>query len=322
MKSSNFAYENKYFIYDDPQKKGIKYIIKRVLYTFYNIWIKLLILIANKKPLNKKYQISICAIFKNEAKYLKEWLDFHSLIGVDHFYMYNNNSTDGYKSILADYIKAGKLTLINWEKNQAQMEAYKDCINKFSEESSWIGFIDIDEFIIPKQNYSELKQLFNKYYKQPSLLIYWKSFGTSGQYESSENLVTERFTVAWPKFMNLGKCFYNTNFKFNYKKSSVLHHYLVTKIGCFSIPPINAQRNISKFGINRYIPEHSNIQLNHYFTKSFKEYEEKKSKGDVYFKINPHDEQYFYEHELRADVVDYSAYRYLIKLKRIMKEEE
>ena len=57
------------------------------------------------------------------------------------------------------------------------------------------------------------------------------------------------------------------------------------------------------------------IQINHYFTKSYKEYAMKRAKGDVYFKINPHDEAYFYEHEMKCTSTDYSAYKYLIKLK-------
>ena len=44
---------------------------------------------------------------------------------------------------------------------------------------------------------------------------------------------------------------------------------------------------------------------------SNKEYTLKKAKGDVYFKINPHDEEYFYEHEMKCTSTDYSAYKYL-----------
>ncbi|KIC71464.1 hypothetical protein DB44_DM00010, partial [Candidatus Protochlamydia amoebophila] len=31
------------------------------------------------------YDLSVCAIFKNEAPYLKEWIEYHRLIGVKHF---------------------------------------------------------------------------------------------------------------------------------------------------------------------------------------------------------------------------------------------
>ena len=58
------------------------------------------------------------------------------------------------------------------------------------------------------------------------------------------------------------------------------------------------------------------MQLNHYFTKSFKEYGMKRAKGDVFFEINPHDEEYFYLHEMENTSVDFSAYKFLIKLKK------
>ena len=38
----------------------------------------------------KKYTVAVCAIFKNESVFLKEWLEYHLLIGVEHFYLYNN----------------------------------------------------------------------------------------------------------------------------------------------------------------------------------------------------------------------------------------
>ena len=74
--------------------------------------------------------------------------------------------------------------------------------------------------------------------------------------------------------------------------------------------------------VNRNIATNKDfpIQINHYFTKSFNEYVSKKAKGDVYFKENPHDVEYFYKHEMNCTDVDYSAYKYLIKLKNFMKD--
>ena len=34
------------------------------------------------------YDLAVAAIFKDEARYLKEWLDYHLLAGVEHFYLY------------------------------------------------------------------------------------------------------------------------------------------------------------------------------------------------------------------------------------------
>ena len=52
------------------------------------------------------YDLAVVAIFKDEGKYLKEWLDYHLLAGVEHFYLYNNDSSDDYQEVLAPYVKA------------------------------------------------------------------------------------------------------------------------------------------------------------------------------------------------------------------------
>ena len=49
------------------------------------------VMFSGKRPA-KKHFLSVCAIFKNEGRFLKEWLDYYLLAGVDHFYLYDNGS--------------------------------------------------------------------------------------------------------------------------------------------------------------------------------------------------------------------------------------
>jgi hypothetical protein len=42
------------------------------------------------------YYLSIVACFLNENDYLKEWLDFHLLMGINHFYLYNTGVGERY----------------------------------------------------------------------------------------------------------------------------------------------------------------------------------------------------------------------------------
>jgi len=69
-----------------------------------------------------KYRISLCLIFKNEAPFLKEWLDYHLSIGIDHFYLYNNNSDDDYMDIVKPYVDKGIVTLIEWPEPNSQFK--------------------------------------------------------------------------------------------------------------------------------------------------------------------------------------------------------
>ena len=59
-----------------------------------------------------KYFMSIACIIKNEGPYLREWLEYHKLIGVEHFYVYDNESSDNTKEVLQPYIDAGDVTYI------------------------------------------------------------------------------------------------------------------------------------------------------------------------------------------------------------------
>src|SRR5262249_33039574 len=103
------------------------------------------------------YDLSICAIFQDEAPYLKEWIEFHRLQGVQHIYLYNNRSTDDFRTVLEPYIKKRFVTLTEWDKSYEdgahrdwlaiQSGAYMDCLRKSGKYNSWIAFIDIDEFL-------------------------------------------------------------------------------------------------------------------------------------------------------------------------------
>src|SRR5271165_3682750 len=85
-----------------------------------------------------KYQLSMCAIFQDEAPYLKEWIEFHKLMGVEHFYLYNHRSKDDYKKVLEPYILSGLVELTDKPKvanqvkifNRLQCACYTECLEK------------------------------------------------------------------------------------------------------------------------------------------------------------------------------------------------
>lgn len=313
-------FENKYFIFDRPRKYNLSrflYCLKCYLKSMlYEIFLK----IDHPHYIEKKYTVSICGIFKNEGLYLKEWIEYHHLIGVQHFYLYNNNSSDNYKEILEPYVRDGIVTLVEFPYDQAQMKAYMECLKNYSHESNWIGFIDIDEFVVPLKNNNILDVLNRFKTSRGSVLFYWKMFGAGG-YMSRDvrGLVSEDFIVAAPKHSDIGKCFYNTLFDFDFlskRNHNGLHHLLWTKYKLFPLPPVDIWGN---FVFSDCVPNPKGefeVQINHYATKSYDEFKMKKNKGDVFFKINPHDEAYFHRLNRRCNSLDYSIYNWLVLLKK------
>lgn len=92
--------------------------------------------------------LAVVSIFKDEAPYLDEWLQFHRAQGVAHFYLYNNGSTDDYIQSLEAHREY--VTLIDWaipfaEKGQQRSIAH--AIHTFGERHDWLGVFDIDEFL-------------------------------------------------------------------------------------------------------------------------------------------------------------------------------
>jgi len=317
--------ENRYLIFDSPHKQNLKNFLKLIYY--FCLSIKYSVFYSLNKPKNnkeKEYKVSILAIFKNESRYLKEWIEFHRIVGVDHFFLYNNNSDDDYFRILEPYIEDGTVTLVQWSKNQAQMECYQDGVERFKNRTEWMAIIDIDEFIVPNAT-DNIYDFLKKFNNCPSVIIYWKMFGTSGLSDrEKDSLVIEDFTVSWRKYSDIGKCFYNTKFDVvkDITQNSCMHHFLWTEFKHKKVPAINL---FGKICVPTYnpIPSYADkdnfpIQINHYFTKSFAEFADKSSKGDVYYKKNPHTLDYFYEHEMKSQATDYHAYKYLIKLKMSM----
>lgn len=154
------------------------------------------------------FSVAICAIFKNEQPYLKEWIEFHKLQGVEHFYLYNNQSTDAFLQTLDPYIKNHEVTLINWlysykpaENTHEKVEwlavqsgAYNDCLKKFGDLNNWIAFIDVDEFLFCPTG-TKLPKFLEDYEEFGGIGVNWLLFGTSNlddldpKYLLIENLI-------------------------------------------------------------------------------------------------------------------------------------
>lgn len=291
--------------------------------TICKLWI---ILFVKKDERELKYKIALCLIFNNESRFLKEWLDYHLAIGVDHFYLYNNNSTDDYMSVLHEYIKKDIVTLIQWPHNQAQMAAYKNCYEKFRTECNWISFIDADEFICLKEKWNIIDWLkgFSKY---PAINIQWLVFGTGGhlKHDFSKN-VLEQYFCSWDHFFIHGKCIINTRYDIANYDTPFLHHhtYMYYKILGFKfiLPAVNQFGFICTYGVNlgggfRKTDKLKNasIQINHYYSKSWDIYYEKMHKADVYFDKNPKGAMRFFRNESRCITTNYTITRFLIKMK-------
>ncbi len=96
------------------------------------------------------YNLAITAILKNEGPYLKEWIDYHLAAGVEHFYLYDNESPDNQAEVARPYVEAGLVDYIPAPGKIMQHIASNETVKQFKFQSRYIAFIDGDEFIFPK----------------------------------------------------------------------------------------------------------------------------------------------------------------------------
>ncbi|MDE6603086.1 MAG: glycosyltransferase family 92 protein [Lachnospiraceae bacterium] len=154
------------------------------------------------------YRISIVLIIQNEASYMREWMEYHRMLGIEHFYIYDNKSTDDLREFLTEYIEQGIVTYQYWPDGQS--EAYQHAVDHYKFESKYMAVIDVDEFLVPadhsKEDYlagivdgilAEHRKNMKYYGIQKQLGggigINWRYYGTGGHKKRPKGLVIENY---------------------------------------------------------------------------------------------------------------------------------
>lgn len=131
--------------------------------------------------------LTVAAIAKNEAPYLDEWIAYHRIVGVEHFYIYENGSTDETATVLDRWREAGVVTWMPWPAflaptsawSPTQPSAYAHAIAAFGADTRWLAIIDVDEYIVPLKGES-VSTVLAAFEHTAGVTITRHNFGTSG----------------------------------------------------------------------------------------------------------------------------------------------
>ena len=140
-----------------------------------------------------KPYLTICAIYRGEGPYLREWVAFHKVVGVERFYLYDNRSEDEHREALAPYVAEGTVEPVDWPLFPGQVQAYTDCLERHREGPRWIAFIDIDEFLFSPTGES-LPEVLARFEPWAGVGVNRITFGTSGHETPPPGLVIENYT--------------------------------------------------------------------------------------------------------------------------------
>ena len=267
-------------------------------------------IIKNEDKLKFPYTLAITAIMKNEGPYLKEWLDYHILVGVDKFYLYDNDSTDNTKEILKPYIERGIVDYTYWPGKVQQINSYIDSLNKHSFETRWMAIIDLDEFIVPVEHDTvpEYLDTLPKHFAE--LVIGWEQYGSSGHIHKPDGLLIENYKHHALKSWGVKSIV-------NPRLVCEVHNPHIHDIAGFII-----DENGKKLGRiiqteDRNITTHK-IRVNHYVTKSFDEYIARMNQGSATKQLSTEYRsvekfKWYDRNEVYDDIMD----KYVEKLKKI-----
>ena len=209
--------------------------------------------------------LSAFLMVKDENRYLKEWVAFHTTQGFEKFYIYDNMSSTPVEDTLEKEIKEGLVDVKIWDHSGVgkHHRAMNDCLNRDDIRTVWISMTDADEFAYGEEE--RLVELLKRKEDQGCLAVKlkWKGFGHGGHDARPEGLVIENFLMRgnhedWPlmgaKSRPWGK--------------SIVRFGKVKRMGdCHTAAGVETDLI------------HSEFFINHYVTRSKEEFAEKSKRG-------------------------------------------
>jgi len=218
------------------------------------------------------YFLVFAANFKAENQYIQEWIEYHLLVGVDHFYLYDQDGGEEARQILKPYEKNGVVTRHSWTHLDAtrfdgptrfyQINknhlAFAHCARNYRNTASWMMKIDIDEFLYPPNGHDSLLPYLQSldYEKVKALQVGRFNFGDNNHRTKPAGLVLDSYIRREANPSNhkdLANCSFLSNNRFC--NSAHWWHYRLLKPG----------KIIKAADVD-------GIRINHYYTKSLEEY--------------------------------------------------
>jgi len=217
-----------------------------------------------------KYTLGAIMMFRDEARYLREWIEYHRLIGIEHFYLFDHLSIDHPEIVLADYIAKG---IVELERRNDEVggnfmflaiETYNKGLAMARGKCRWIAMLDSDEFIVPKTT-TWLPTLLKDYERYGGLTMNWQMYGTGGVAE----IAYDKTLIQSLRKRGLRDMSQNRHIKSIVQPDRVVDtvlHFASYKEGYFAVNT-NHKRIDGPFDDDITIDK---LQLNHYFVRDTK----------------------------------------------------
>ena len=219
-------------------------------------------------------KFGIVAMHRNEAPYLLEWIAYYRILGFTHITLYDNDSNDASGRILAPLAQAGLINVRRWRSRaQQQVKAHNHALEQLRDRVEWCLYADLDEFLVLDPGCT-LDDLLPKDPDVCGVGIPWRVFTAAGTRNRNTKLTIERFTRAAIK----NDC----------HVKSLVRLRDISRMGVH-IPSDYKGRLIDISGADLAASTHGVLPkpaygkacINHYFTRSWEEFEFKRQRGNA-----------------------------------------
>ena len=239
-----------------------------------------------RKKLSSNTTIAMCVIVEGENRYIKYFVDYYFKLGYNHIYIYDHNQEGGEvlsdNEIIKEGVKNGSITIIPYRDATGNFitESYYDCVDKFSGLYDWISFFDIDEYLILEPRDSYIQEFMdNPRYNNCELVKFnWKVFTDNDQLDFVDKALMERFPIETGFKIENRHVKSIVRGKLNYSRfrRNGSPHSVFSEIKACSV---SGKSTDWKYYL--YPPDYKFGWLNHYVTKSVREFFYKKFKNKV-----------------------------------------
>ncbi|WP_158526011.1 glycosyltransferase [Polynucleobacter paneuropaeus] len=271
----------------------------------------------------KNGRLGVCAIIRNRAQWIEEWISFHHLVGFANFYIGLHKCSDSTEEFLIQVSKKFNIKIFHVEDRvggSPQTFFYNFIQNEVAHEVDWMAFIDGDEFLFaPEQK--AIGPVLDEFLQKNvyALAIHWACFGSSNFVTEPSGLIIENYRHRAPDDFPVNKHIKSVVYQRVPGFISFNNPHLVSadfQVFDEILRPINTP-------ISPYEPSFTSLRINHYLCQS-REYFDKVKKFSGNADNDSSDEikkeGCWIGHD-RNDLLDHSVESYVHPVKNLIHRE-
>lgn len=220
--------------------------------------------------------ICMVAIARDECSFLDEWIAYHRVLGIDHFFIYDDDPITSLKQFLEPHGQS--INVIDWYKRgtrdsliDRRCAAYRDALTRVQASFDWVIFSNIDEFLVLPCTES-LPQFLKRFDRFSQVSFNRYLFGHNGCVDDPPDLVTNVLTRRMAKPSKTVRSIVRPNAVTEIRNASVCE---------LASGHLHVDANGNPFTSELYPGKTDDAHVNHYLCRSYLRWMQRPERGSV-----------------------------------------